>query len=145
MINASLNWASLVGIFFFLWGLYAGLLTVPRMLFFLGKRSETIRAKQQSLFYLLQGLGRLISLPMIGLILFLQGWRLDPILQFAQFLLAFGIFFESYLSVKASQNQLSTFIDDFGKFRSQSRPQGHSTNEIEYTSVEEVSPPGTEN
>lgn len=34
-------------------------------------------------------------LPICGLILFFQGWRLDPILQFAMFLLAIGIIFES--------------------------------------------------
>ncbi len=46
-------------------------------------------------------------LPLCGLILFFQGWRLDPILQFAMFLLAIGIVFESAAGI----------IGDYQKWR----------------------------
>ncbi len=38
-------------------------------------------------------------LPLSGGILLFQGWRLDPILQFGQFLLVLGIIFESGLGL----------------------------------------------
>ena len=46
-------------------------------------------------------------LPLCGLIIFFQGWRLDPILQFAMFLLAIGIIFESAMGI----------IGDYQKWR----------------------------
>jgi hypothetical protein len=49
-------------------------------------------------------LGRAIGLPVVGLIMFFQGWRLDPILPFSQFILAMGIIFESAPSI-ASDSQ----------------------------------------
>ena len=100
MVNASLNWASIVGIILFLWGAFAGVLAIPQIIFNLQKRSDTTTAViGKTLLIIFQGLGRLIALPLCGLILFFQGWRLDPILQFGQFLLAIGIVFESSASI----------------------------------------------
>ena len=100
MVNASLNWASIVGIILFLWGIFAGVLAVPQIIFNLQKRSDATSAViGKTLLIIFQGLGRLIALPLCGLILFFQGWRLDPILQFGQFLLAIGIVFESSASI----------------------------------------------
>ena len=61
-------------------------------------RHYTCNGRQNSIDYLSR-LGRLIALPLCGFILFFQGWRLDPILQFGQFLLAIGIVFESSVSI----------------------------------------------
>ena len=47
----------------------------------------------------MQAAGRFFLLPLCGGILFFQGWRLDPILQFGQFLLAAGLIFESAPSI----------------------------------------------
>jgi len=100
MVNASLNWASIVGIILFLWGVFAGVLAIPQITFNLQKRSDTTpMIIGKTLLIIFQGLGRLIALPLCGLILFFQGWRLDPILQFEQFLLAIGIVFESSTSI----------------------------------------------
>ena len=100
MVNASLNWASIVGIILLLWGTFAGVLAIPQIIFTLQKRSDATPAViGKTLLIIFQGLGRLIALPLCGLILFFQGWRLDPILQFGQFLLAIGIVFESSSSI----------------------------------------------
>ena len=100
MVNASLNWASIIGIILFSWGVFAGVLAIPQIIFNLQKRSDTTPAViGKTLLIIFQGLGRLIGLPLCGLILFFQGWRLDPILQFGQFLLAIGIVFESSASI----------------------------------------------
>ena len=100
MVNASLNWASIVGIMLFAWGTFAGVLAIPQIIFNLQKRSDATSAViGKTLLIIFQGLGRLIALPLCGLILFFQGWRLDPILQFEQFLLAIGIVLESSTSI----------------------------------------------
>ena len=106
MFNASLNWASLVGIILFLWAIPAGLMGFVQIFFVLQRRADTSPAViAKSIFLILQSLGRMIMLPICGLILFFQGWRLDPILQFGQFLLAFGVLFESAGSVLGDYNK----------------------------------------
>ena len=83
MVNASLNWASIVGIALILAGF------VP---FF----KQSISTKYDP-----------FLVPIIwvcGLILFFQGWRLDPILQFGQFLLVGVIFFVGYENIKLRES-----------------------------------------
>ena len=83
MVNASLNWASIVGIALILAGF------VP---FF----KKSISTKYDP-----------FLVPIIwvcGLILFFQGWRLDPILQFGQFLLVGVIFFVGYENIKLRES-----------------------------------------
>ena len=48
-------------------------------------------------------LGRCIALPLVGAILFFQGWGLDPILQFGFGLLVMGIIVEVIPSIRADQ------------------------------------------
>ena len=83
MVNASLNWASVVGIAMILAGF------VP-----LFKKSISTKYDPflVPIFWL------------CGLILFFQGWRLDPILQFGQFLLAGVIFFVGYENIKLRES-----------------------------------------
>ena len=71
MVNASLNWASIVGIVLAVGG---------TMLYFLRTFKPGL-ARDYDVFFAAVGL-------LCGGILFFQGWRLDPILQFGQFLLA---------------------------------------------------------
>ena len=40
--------------------------------------------------------------------MFFQGWRLDPILQFSQFILAVGITFESAPSIASDYQKCAT-------------------------------------
>ncbi len=83
MVNASLNWASIVGIVLAVCG--AGL-------YFLRSFKPAL-ARDYDVFFAAIGL-------LCGGILFFQGWRLDPILQFGQFLLAGTTVFFGYESVR---------------------------------------------
>ena len=56
--------------------------------------------------FLLTLLGRCIALPLVGSILFFQGWRLDPILQFGLGLLVMGIVVEAIPSIRADHQAL---------------------------------------
>ena len=83
MVNASLNWASFVGIALAASGagLYALRSLRPRL------------ARDHDIFFAAIAL-------LCGGILFFQGWRLDPILQFNQFLLAGTAIFFAYESIR---------------------------------------------
>tara|TARA_B100000212_G_C27359529_1_gene527550 strand:+ start:624 stop:1193 length:570 start_codon:yes stop_codon:yes gene_type:complete len=79
MVNVSLNWASIVGFALVIAGF------IP---FFKKSISTQYDALLVPVFWI------------SGSILFLQGWRLDPVLQFGQFLLAGVVFFVSYENIK---------------------------------------------
>ncbi|MFZ4805324.1 MAG: Ycf66 family protein [Synechococcus lacustris] len=100
MVNASLNWASIVGIVLAVGG---------TMLYFLRSFKPAL-ARDYDVFFAAVGL-------LCGGILFFQGWRLDPILQFGQFLLASTTVFFAYESVRlrsvtTEQARRSSFFDD---------------------------------
>ena len=100
MVNASLNWASIVGIVLAVCG--AGL-------YFLRSFKPAL-ARDYDVFFAAIGL-------LCGGILFFQGWRLDPILQFGQFLLAGTTVFFTYESVRlrgiaTDQARRSSYFDD---------------------------------
>ena len=102
MVNASLNWASIVGLLLLAWWIPAGFMGFVQLLFVLQRRADfswpvffgVIRV-------LLISFGRIVLLPLTAGILFFQGWRLDPILQFGQFCLALGLVVESASGVVA--------------------------------------------
>jgi hypothetical protein len=100
MVNASLNWASIVGIVLAVGG---------TMLYFLRSFKPAL-ARDYDVFFAAVGL-------LCGGILFFQGWRLDPILQFGQFLLASTTVFFAYESVRlrsvtTEQARRSSFFDE---------------------------------
>jgi hypothetical protein len=100
MVNASLNWASIVGIVLAVGG---------TMLYFLRTFKPGL-ARDYDVFFAAVGL-------LCGGILFFQGWRLDPILQFGQFLLAATTVFFAYESVRlrsvtTEQARRSAYFDD---------------------------------
>ncbi len=100
MVNASLNWASIVGIVLAVCG--AGL-------YFLRSFKPAL-ARDYDVFFAAIGL-------LCGGILFFQGWRLDPILQFGQFLLAGTTVFFAYESVRlrgvaTDQARRSSYFED---------------------------------
>ncbi len=100
MVNASLNWASIVGIVLAVGG---------AMLYFM-RNFKPALARDYDVFFAAVGL-------LCGGILFFQGWRLDPILQFGQFLLAGTTVFFAYESVRlrgvtTEQARRSAFFDD---------------------------------
>ena len=100
MVNASLNWASIVGI----------VLAVGGALLYFMRSFKPALARDYDVFFAAIGL-------LCGGILFFQGWRLDPILQFGQFLLAGTTVFFAYESVRlrgvtTEQARRSSFFDD---------------------------------
>ena len=100
MVNASLNWASIVGIVLAVSG--GGL-------YFLRSFKPEL-ARDYDVFFAAIGL-------LCGGILFFQGWRLDPILQFGQFLLAGTAIFWGYESVRlrgvaTDQARRSSYFED---------------------------------
>ena len=100
LVNASLNWASIVGLLLFLYGLATAPLGVDQIFFVLQRRVDTSPAViAKVLILIFQANGRPIGLPLVGTILCFQGWRLDPALPLSQFILAMGIIFESAPSI----------------------------------------------
>ena len=100
MVNTSLNWVSIVGIVLMLGG----------ALLFSLRTYKPALSRDTDVFFAAVGL-------LCGGILFFQGWRLDPILQFSQFLLATTTVFFVYESVRlrgvtAEQARRSEFVDD---------------------------------
>ena len=127
MVNASLNWASIVGIVLAVCG--GGL-------YFLRSFKPAL-ARDYDVFFAAIGL-------LCGGILFFQGWRLDPIVQFGQFLLAGTTVFFAYESVRlrgvatdqarrssyfeddpisdGPRNSRGRFNDDYDRFEESARP-----------------------
>jgi len=127
VVNASLNWASIVGIVLAVCG--GGL-------YFLRSFKPAL-ARDYDVFFAAIGL-------LCGGILFFQGWRLDPILQFGQFLLAGTAIFWGYESVRlrgvatdqarrssyfeddpisdVPRNSRGRFNDDYDRFEETERP-----------------------
>ena len=100
MVNASLNWASIVGI----------VLAVGGALLYFMRSFKPALARDYDVFFAAIGL-------LCGGILFFQGWRLDPILQFGQFLLAGTTVFFAYESVRlrgvtTEQARRSSYFDE---------------------------------
>jgi hypothetical protein len=100
LVNASLNWASIVGI----------VLAVGGAFLYFMRSFKPALARDYDVFFAAVGL-------LCGGILFFQGWRLDPILQFGQFLLAGTTVFFAYESVRlrgitTEQARRSSYFDD---------------------------------
>ena len=101
----ALNWTSLSALLLLaLW-----LVSVPsaafQIWFLLTRRADTTpRVLISTIQRFVTGVGRLVGLPAAGAILFLQGWRLDPILQAAVLLLTFGLVLESSNGIVADYN-----------------------------------------
>jgi len=100
LVNASLNWASIVGI----------VLAVGGAFLYFMRSFKPALARDYDVFFAAVGL-------LCGGILFFQGWRLDPILQFGQFLLAGTTVFFAYESVRlrgvtTEQARRSSYFED---------------------------------
>ena len=104
----TINAATVLGFFVFLFSLPLAVLAVVQVFLNLQRRADTSPAViLKSIFILFQGFGRFFLLPIAGWFLMTLGWRLDPILQFAFFLLVVGILLES----------TSSIVSDYYKWR----------------------------
>lgn len=105
MVNASVNWASLVGLVLLLAALPGAVTAGLQIAFLLGRRSDTSGGALLATVWRFSTLfARLLLLPLAGGIFFFQGWRLDPILQFGVFLLAAGYLSELAMSMAYEYN-----------------------------------------
>jgi hypothetical protein len=100
-----MNWAMLSGL------LLAALclVSVPsaafQIWFLLTRRADTTpQVLVSTILRFVTGVGRLVGLPAAAAILFLQGWRLDPILQVAVALMSLGLVLESSSGIVADYN-----------------------------------------
>ncbi|MEH2208701.1 MAG: Ycf66 family protein [Nostoc sp.] len=91
-VNFGLNIAGLIGIIYLLWAIIYLILTVA----WLSQRGTRLRVWALAL-YIIQLIFTPTIMLLSGAILYYQDWRLDPILQFEQFLLLLLIL---YLSIK---------------------------------------------
>ncbi|WP_242038082.1 Ycf66 family protein [Tolypothrix sp. FACHB-123] len=91
-VNFGFNIASLLGIIYIIFGIFYMIFMVT-LLF---RRASSLNGIA-FVIYLLQALLVPSVMLLVGFIFVFQGWRLDPILQFAQFLLTILII---YFSVK---------------------------------------------
>ncbi len=129
MVNASLNWASIVGI---------ALAICGGGLYFLRSFKPAL-ARDYDVFFAAIGL-------LCGGILFFQGWRLDPILQFGQFLLAGTTVFFAYESVRlrgiaTDQARRSSYFDEeYDRPPSRSNPGFRSRNDDDFDQFREAQP-----
>ena len=119
MVNASLNWASLQGILLFIWSLPVAITGGFQVYFILNKRADlsTITILK-SIYTLLLLFYRMLIYPLIGGILFFQGWRLDPILQFGTLMMIIALIYTSgksvwydYINWKSRKKSISSSIN----------------------------------
>ena len=96
MVNPSLNWASIQGILLFIWSLPIAITGGFQVYFILNKRADlSTIIILKSIYNLLLIFYRLLIYPSIGAILFFQGWRLDPILQFGTLIMIAALIYTS--------------------------------------------------
>ena len=96
MVNASLNWASIVGLLLALLGLISIPTSIGNIYFLLNRRADnTSQIILLAIYKGILGIFRTVGCLLAGGILFFQGWRLDPILQFGQFLIVSLLILES--------------------------------------------------
>ena len=100
MVNASLNWASICGVTIAFWSLLAFPASIAQIIFLLQRRADySTRLIIYNAWRIIIAVARSFGGLLVGGILFFQGWRLDPILQFGVFLLAAGVIAESANSI----------------------------------------------
>ncbi len=111
MVNVSLNWASISGLFLILIWIPAIASGIFRIWITLTRRvDKTPIVILKTLFIIFYTIGRAFLIPLAGGVLFFQGWRLDPTLQLTQVILVFGI----------AGEMVPSFLDDFKSWRSRS-------------------------
>ena len=89
MVNASTNWASVVGIVLAIWGLISAPLAITQIVIFLKRNYKDSTSILKIIYIFLVTPLRFIGSLFVGGILFFQGWRLDPILQLGMFVFIF--------------------------------------------------------
>lgn len=125
-MNDAVNWPSLVGVLLILFAVPGAVSAGFEVMFIIARRADPSPGLLLHTFHrLVVALGRLLGLPLAGAILFLQGWRLDPILQLAVFILAAGVLIEAS----------GGFAEDLGRWRRGRNGQGGSGDPLDHPSA----------
>jgi len=119
MVNVPLNWASIQGILLFIWSLPVAITGGFQVFFILNKRADlSTIIILKSIYIILLIFYRILFYPLIGGILFFQGWRLDPILQFGTLILISALIYTSgknglddYVNWKSRKSRASSSIN----------------------------------
>ena len=104
MVNASLNWASICGLVLILFWIPSYLISLIHIDWLIRRDHQCRKKPPEWLVFMVTFCGRAFCLPFVAGILFFQGWRLDPIVQFGVFLLSAGVISE------ASKSLLNEFV-----------------------------------
>ena len=100
MLNVPLNWASIQGILLFIWSLPIAIIGGFQVYFILYKRADlSTIIILKSIYIILLIFYRILFYPLIGGILFFQGWRLDPILQFGTLILIIALISPEFITL----------------------------------------------
>ena len=106
MVNASLNWASILGIVLVLcW--------IPSLNYSISGLNRYSSSNSGSVARILFFVWSIFAPPLCGGILFFQGWRLDPILQFGYFLLVGGVILQLIEIDNINRKQRSPDVNPF--------------------------------
>ncbi len=96
----SLNLTAVVGILLILWSIPSAIMGVVQIMFLLQRRSDTTpKIFTKMIFRMIQAVGRFIGMPIAGLILFLNGWRMDQTLGIGVLILTIGVIMESSIGI----------------------------------------------
>ena len=98
MVNASLNWSSISGLGLILFWIPLYLISLIHIDWLSRRQVERRKSASEWIVFLVTFCGRAFCLPLVAGILFFQGWRLDPILQFGVVLIAAGVIAEAAMS-----------------------------------------------
>ena len=105
MLNASLNWASILGLGLILIWIPLYLISLIHVDWLTRREVEHRKKAPEWVVFAVTFCGRAFCLPFLAGILFFQGWRLDPILQFGIFLLVAGVIAEASKSSLSDHEQ----------------------------------------
>ena len=110
MVNVSMNWGGILGLFLFLFWIPASISACYELDWLVRRPSENKKRSSGIILLLLTLVGRVILLPLISGILIYQGWRLDPLLMVGTVILVFCLVTEIIRSISTNyqQNRLLT-------------------------------------
>ena len=94
MLNVGITFAAILGLIYLILGIFYPILTIV----VLTKRSNELNSLATVL-YIIQAIASPLVLLLCGLILIYQGWRLDPIHVFSQFLLMVLIIYLAFKDI----------------------------------------------
>ena len=109
MVNASLNWSSILGLGLILFWIPSYLISLIHVDWLARREVERTQKATEWVVFAVTFCGRAFCLPFVAGILFFQGWRLDPILQFGVFLLVAGVIAEASRSALSDYEQNRQF------------------------------------